>query len=61
MEELILELIDYGVEEDFDEDEEANEITIYGDPKELLVNCKNTLKRLDLKLQVLSLHAFLTT
>ena len=33
MEELILELIDYGVEEDFDEDEEANEITIYGDPK----------------------------
>jgi hypothetical protein len=33
MEELILDLIDYGVEEDFDEDEEANEITIYGDPK----------------------------
>ena len=33
MEELILELIDYGVEEDFDEDEEANEITIYVDPK----------------------------
>lgn len=33
MEELILELIDYGVEEDFDEDEEADEITIYGDPK----------------------------
>lgn len=33
MEELILELIDYGVEEDSDEDEEANEITIYGDPK----------------------------
>lgn len=33
MEELILELIDYGVEEDFDEDEESNEITIYGDPK----------------------------
>ncbi len=33
MEELILELIDYGVEEDFDEDDEANEITIYGDPK----------------------------
>ena len=33
MEELILELIYYGVEEDFDEDEEANEITIYGDPK----------------------------
>ena len=33
VEELILELIDYGVEEDFDEDEEANEITIYGDPK----------------------------
>lgn len=33
MEELILELIDYGVEEDFDEDEEVNEITIYGDPK----------------------------
>ena len=33
MDELILNLIDYGVEDEFDEDEEANEITIYGDPK----------------------------
>ena len=31
MDELILELIDYGVEDEFDEDDE--EITIYGDPK----------------------------
>ncbi len=31
MDELILELIDYGVDEDYDEDEE--EVTIYGDPK----------------------------
>ena len=31
MDELILELIDYGVEDEYDEDEE--EITIYGDPK----------------------------
>jgi YebC/PmpR family DNA-binding regulatory protein len=31
MDDLILELIDYGVEDEYDEDE--NEITIYGDPK----------------------------
>jgi transcriptional/translational regulatory protein YebC/TACO1 len=31
MDELILDLIDYGVEEEYDEEE--NEITIYGDPK----------------------------
>ena len=31
MDELILELIDYGVEDEYDEDDE--EITIYGDPK----------------------------
>ncbi len=31
MDELILELIDYGVDEDYDDDEE--EVTIYGDPK----------------------------
>ncbi len=31
MDELILELIDYGVDEDYDEDEE--EVIIYGDPK----------------------------
>lgn len=33
MDELILELIDFGVEDEFDEDEEENTITIYGDPK----------------------------
>ncbi|WP_290392469.1 YebC/PmpR family DNA-binding transcriptional regulator, partial [uncultured Bacteroides sp.] len=33
MEELILDLIDYDVEEDFEEDEEEGTITIYGDPK----------------------------
>jgi transcriptional/translational regulatory protein YebC/TACO1 len=31
MDELILDLIDYGVEDEYDEDEEG--ITIYGDPK----------------------------
>ena len=31
MAELILDLIDYGVADDYDEEE--NEITIYGDPK----------------------------
>lgn len=31
MDDLILELIDYGVDEDYDEDEE--EVVIYGDPK----------------------------
>ena len=33
MEELILDLIDYGVDDEFDEDEEQGSITIYGDPK----------------------------
>jgi YebC/PmpR family DNA-binding regulatory protein len=33
MDDLILELIDYGVEEDYDFDEETEEVTIYGDPK----------------------------
>lgn len=33
MDELILELIDYGVEDEFDEDEEEGSVTIYGDPK----------------------------
>ena len=31
MDEFILDMIDYGVEEEFDEDEDG--ITIYGDPK----------------------------
>ncbi len=33
MDDLILELIDYGVEDEYDEDEEEDSITIYGDPK----------------------------
>ena len=33
MDEMILALIDYGVEDEFDEDEEEGSITIYGDPK----------------------------
>lgn len=33
MDELILELIDFNVEDEYDEDEEENTITIYGDPK----------------------------
>lgn len=32
MEEMILDLIDYGVEDEFDVDEESGEITIYGAP-----------------------------
>jgi len=32
MDELILDLIDYGVEDEYDEDEETGEITIYGAP-----------------------------
>ena len=32
MDEMILDLIDYGVEDEFDEDEETGEITIYGAP-----------------------------
>ena len=33
MDEMILDLIDYGVEDEFDEDEEEGSITSYGDPK----------------------------
>lgn len=33
MDEMILDLIDFGVEDEFDEDEEEDSITIYGDPK----------------------------
>ena len=33
MDDCILEMIDYGVDEEFDEDEEEGTITIYGDPK----------------------------
>ena len=33
MEELILYLIDYDVDDEFEEDEEEGTITIYGDPK----------------------------
>lgn len=32
MDEMILDLIDYGVEDEFDVDEESGEITIYGAP-----------------------------
>ena len=33
IDEMILDLIDYGVEDEYDEDEEEGSITIYGDPK----------------------------
>ena len=33
MDGMILDLIDYGVEDEYDEDEEEGSITIYGDPK----------------------------
>ena len=33
MDDFILEMSDYGVDEEFDEDEEEGTITIYGDPK----------------------------
>lgn len=33
MDNLILDLIDFGVEDEYDEDEEEGTITIYGDPK----------------------------
>lgn len=33
MEEFLLDMIDYDVDEDFEEDEEEGTITIYGDPK----------------------------
>lgn len=32
MDDLILEFIDFGVEDEYDEDEESGEITIYGEP-----------------------------
>jgi len=34
MDEMILELIDYGVNDEYDDDEEEGTITIYGDPKQ---------------------------
>ena len=33
MDDLILELIDFGVDDEYDIDEEEGEVTIYGDPK----------------------------
>lgn len=33
MDELILDLIDFGVDDEFDEDDEEGSVTIYGDPK----------------------------
>ena len=33
MDEMILDLIDYGVDDEYDEDPEEGSITIYGDPK----------------------------
>ncbi len=33
MDEMILDLIDYGVNDEYDEDEEEGTITLYGDPK----------------------------
>ncbi len=33
MDELILELIDFNVDDEFDEDEEEGTVTVYGDPK----------------------------
>lgn len=33
MDDFILEFIDYGVEEEYDVDDESGEITIYADPK----------------------------
>ncbi len=33
MEELILDLIDYDVEDEYEQDDEEGTITIYGDPK----------------------------
>ena len=33
MDSLILDLIDYGVDDEYDTDDEENSITIYGDPK----------------------------
>ena len=56
MDELILDLIDYGVDDEYDTDEESGEITIY-----VSVKFRNTLKRMALRLPVLSLHAYLTT
>ena len=32
MDDLILEFIDFGVDDEYDEDEESGEITIYGEP-----------------------------
>lgn len=54
MEELILDLIDYDVEEDYEEDEEEGTITIYGDPKSYAVS-RNIWKSAVLKMSAVSL------
>lgn len=48
MDDLILELIDYGVEDEYDEDEEEGSITIYGDPKSF-GQIQNILKKMALR------------
>lgn len=57
MDEMILDLIDYGVDDEYDEDEESGEITIYGDPKSF-GEIQNILKKTALKLQVQSSHVY---
>ena len=37
MDELILDLIDYGVEDEYDEDDEENSVTIYGEDRKSVV------------------------
>lgn len=54
MEELILDLIDYDVEEDYEEDEEEGTITIYGDPKAMQLS-RNIWKSAVLKMSAVSL------
>lgn len=59
MDELILDLIDYGVEDEFDEDSEENSVTIYGDPK-CFAQIQSISRKMVSKCLLQSLHIFQT-
>ncbi len=60
MEELILDLIDYDVEDEYEQDDEEGTITIYGDPKAMPLS-RNIWKNADSKMSVETLLISRTT
>ena len=60
MEEFILDMIDFDIDEDYEEDEEEGTITIYGDPKSYAAS-RSTWKRAALRMWAASLPTSPTT